>query len=199
MFDDEDPNDDAEEQYCDVDSVIGGMMTQDEEPGNTEPSVKPKAEVELPVESKPPLDFDAEPNAAFHLQTESRDEQRPTDDPISRDDSMSDESSGPSTPTIDRDHHRRPPLPPTFTIDPTKSDQQDEETTRLFHGMWHDYHDHIAPRFIEWVSHSIPPTGYVDWVRGDRQISAETWEPSDLPIVKALLGQISEAQVKTRD
>lgn len=137
LFDDEDPNGDAEEQYCDVDSVVEGAVVHDPAArSNSDVSLRPNAAVELPVESKSPLDYNTESNTAFHLQTESREEQRPTNGRVSRTGSQSEPRSelrwiwlgdksngktvqspaeetgapkfefGPSTATTDREHHR---------------------------------------------------------------------------------------------
>lgn len=85
LFDEKDPNDGAEEQHCDVDSVVEGAMAHDPEVRiNSDVSLRSNAVVELPIESKSPLEIDTEPNTASCLQTVSREEQRPTDGPVSR-------------------------------------------------------------------------------------------------------------------
>ncbi|KAL9133812.1 MAG: hypothetical protein Q9175_005002, partial [Cornicularia normoerica] len=85
LFDDKDPNDDAEKQYCDVHKVVEGAMAHDPETrSKSKASQIPKAEVELQVESHSPLDFYTEPNSALHLQTLSGHEEGPSDDLVFR-------------------------------------------------------------------------------------------------------------------
>lgn len=88
LFDEKDPNDDAEERYCGFDAAVEGAVAQDlETQCDSEPSLRPKAEIELPVKSIPPLNFDTKPSAAFHIKTESRSKENPIDDHVSRVDS----------------------------------------------------------------------------------------------------------------
>lgn len=147
LFDEEDSKDDAEEQSHEVDLVVEGNMTDDPmTESSSDASPRPKVEVDLPLESTSPLEFDSESNAASPLENESRDNERPTDDPVSRVDSQPEpkaelrwawlysESNGESQQSQQA------------------SAEKYEEMTCLFHDMWHDYHDNIAPRCLE----SIP-------------------------------------------
>lgn len=85
LLDEEDPNDDAEKQYCEVDSVVEGAMDHDSATwNNSEASLRPEAKVESPVESKLPLDISTEPNAASHLQAEPGHNEESIYDSVSR-------------------------------------------------------------------------------------------------------------------
>ncbi|CAF9921396.1 MAG: hypothetical protein ALECFALPRED_001778 [Alectoria fallacina] len=71
LFDEVDPNDDAEERYCYAASVVKGATAYDpESQSDPEASLRSEADVELPIESKTPPDFDTEPIAASHLPAE---------------------------------------------------------------------------------------------------------------------------------
>lgn len=85
LLDEEDPDDDAEGQYCGVGSAVEGAVTHETETKSSSgASLRPKAEVELPVASKPPQEFDTKPNAALHLHTKAGDREGPSDDLASR-------------------------------------------------------------------------------------------------------------------
>ena len=85
LLDEEDPNDNAEEQCCDVDSAVEGGTAHDRETQNTsEAPPRAKAESESPVMCEAPLNPDIEPSAAFHSETEPRDEEGPSDSSVSR-------------------------------------------------------------------------------------------------------------------
>ncbi|CAD6578141.1 MAG: hypothetical protein ASARMPRED_008550 [Alectoria sarmentosa] len=85
VFDEVDPNDDAEERCCYAASVVEGAMAYDPEsrsaPGA---SLRSEAEVELPIESKTPPDFDTEPNAASHSPAEPGHNEESIHQPASR-------------------------------------------------------------------------------------------------------------------
>ncbi|CAD6579511.1 MAG: hypothetical protein ASARMPREDX12_009270 [Alectoria sarmentosa] len=67
LLDEEDPNDNAENQYCEVDSVVEGAMDHGSVTwNNSKALLRPEAKVEPPVESKLPLEIGTEPNAASH-------------------------------------------------------------------------------------------------------------------------------------
>lgn len=87
LFDEKDPNDDAEEQTCDVDAVVEGTVAHDpESQRHSEASLRRKADFDLPVRSKLPLEINTAPQAAVHLKTESMQREQPISKPASRTD-----------------------------------------------------------------------------------------------------------------
>ena len=229
LLDEDDPNEEEEEEslYRDFKSTIEGATAHDSNSqSKSEAPPRPKAEVELPVRSEPPLDFNTMPEA--HSNAESGNKETPLHDPIPRIDSQpefktdlrwiwlshenngknqqspaegiraSEVEHGPSTTAIDGDRDRssdvrdkprgevgtageddgtdneaeeisdsrrrrsRVAFTRDATIPPpwspfTKSEQEDKEMTRLFYDTWHDIHDVLALKCIEWLSLSILP------------------------------------------
>ena len=85
LFDEVDPNDDAEERYCYAASVVEGATAYyPESQSDPEASLRSEADVELPIESKTPPDFDTEPIAASHLPAEPGRNEEPIHQPASR-------------------------------------------------------------------------------------------------------------------
>lgn len=111
LLDEEDPDDDAEGQYCGVGSAVEGAVTHETETKSSSgASLRPKAEVELPVASKPPQEFDTKPNAALHLHTESGDREGPCGKSAqspAEETTASKTENEPKTATTSRDNDRR--------------------------------------------------------------------------------------------
>ncbi len=84
LFDEGDPNVEAESQYCDVgdvDFVIKGALVHNAQAQNvSEASLEPTPEAQMPIQSEPPLDFRTKPDAVFNSRTESERKERPSPD-----------------------------------------------------------------------------------------------------------------------
>ena len=82
LFDEGDPNVEAESQYRDVDDVdfvIKGAMVHDAQAENvSEASLGPTPEAQMPIQPEPPLDFRTKPDAVFNSRTESERKEGPS-------------------------------------------------------------------------------------------------------------------------
>lgn len=96
LFDEEDPNDEAEESpYCDVESVDEGATGHDPKTqSESEEPPRPKAKFDLPVDPESSLDFHLKPEAAAHSKAESGHDESPTHDPVSGIDSQPEPKTG---------------------------------------------------------------------------------------------------------
>ena len=162
LFDEEDPNMDVEEHCCDVDSPVEQATAYNPETENvpeasseivSEIESEVESVVESPVVSTPQPDFDIEPYAASHSETESSGKERPLD--VSIPDIASQPKPQPEMRwfwlrnDIDRESQ-------SYLAEkkrkPTKMDKMEryEDTIRLLHDMWHELYDDIVQRFIEW-------------------------------------------------
>ena len=155
LFDEEDPNSDVEKQCCDVDSVVEGATAPGgpEIENNPKAPSRPKTEVESPVESTSRPGFDIESNTASHSETESQDRERPIDD-----DAIPKLDSQPKPETEMRriwsrneNDRKSQNCPAGKQRIPKKMDkrERDEKATRLFHDIWHNFHDDLELRWID--------------------------------------------------
>lgn len=84
LFDEGDPNVEAESQYCDagdMDFVIKGALVHDAQAQNvSEASLGPTPEAQMPIQSELPLDFRTKLDAIFNSRTESERKEGPSPD-----------------------------------------------------------------------------------------------------------------------
>ncbi|KAM0800783.1 hypothetical protein BDR22DRAFT_233856 [Usnea florida] len=166
LFDEEDPNMDMEEHSCDVDSPVEQATiyrpeTQNVPEASSEIVSKVESEVESPIESTPQPDSIIEPNTPSHLNTKLPDRERPNNGTIPEINSQPKPEMG----WIWLNHGRA---------------EQEENATRLFHDMCHEWYDEILQRCTEWGS--LP-----SWDRQESDISTTLVRVSQLVVdIKSL-------------
>lgn len=137
--DEENVDDNAKENSRDIDSVVEESLAHDPETRNAS-----EAGSESPVESTPQPDLNIEPKTASHLKTESLGRETPIDNPVPEPISL----PTPRWIWLGSGSGEKPQQSPAKeTRKPAKLDNDDNS---LFHDMWHEYHDDIAPRCLMW-------------------------------------------------